>query len=851
MKKLILIDGNSLINRAFYAIPLLTNSDGEYCNAVYGFCNIILKIINEQKPDLMAVAFDMGYPTFRHEFYTDYKATRKGMPNELATQLPILKNILTEMKIRVVEKKGIEADDIIGTLAKHFTEQTVIVSGDKDLLQLIDDKTEVWLTKKGISEIVNVNTKTMGSLFNLEPYQIVEIKSLMGDASDNIPGVSGVGEKTAMDLLTKYKTLNGVYEHIEEIKGKLKEKLIEGKEIAYLSKRLATIQTNADIFFDFEDFKYEFPFNRKVFYLFKRYDFNSLLKRSEIFAEMQTNVIEKKINKIVCKTESDVFSLLEEIKKTNLLAIFLDEKLHISLSKFQEYIVEINGGLLDQFVPLVRVAEILKPVLEDEKISKIVLDFKSLKHIFSKFDVYLVGVVFDVVLAQYLLSGSRKTEVDANLLTTSNGFDKEFVSCCLFSLYAPLNSQLKDEDMFNLYYKIELPLVEVLFNMEQNGFKIDLNVLNKLNTEYNLEQASLTKEICELAGQDFNVNSPKQMMEILFEKLNLVLPKGIKKSTNVEVLEALSGQHKIVDKILRYRKIAKLNSTYLEGFKSLIDTKSHLIHTMFNQTLTATGRLSSSEPNLQNIPIKEEEGKKLRKMFVPREPNGCLITADYSQIELRLLAHYSKDPRLIDAYRAGLDIHSKTASDIFNIALEDVTPNMRRYAKTVNFGIIYGISDYGLSQNLGCSRAKAKEIIDRYFATYSKVKEFMNSSKDKARELGWVSSLLGRRRKIDEINSTNYITRQFGERAAMNMPLQGTASDIIKLAMVNVFNAFKKQNLKSKLILQIHDELIVDTVFGEEEIVKKLLKENMENVVPLTIPLTVEIEEGKNWYETH
>lgn len=849
MEKLILIDGNSLINRAFYAIPLLTNNEGEYCNAVYGFCNILIKIINEKKPDYLAVAFDMGFPTFRHNMYEQYKANRKGMPNELATQLPILKNILNEMNIKIIEKPGIEADDIIGTLSKRFKQQTIIVTGDKDLLQLIDNSTSVLLTKKGVTETVDVNEDTIKELYGIEPYQVVELKSLMGDASDNIPGVSGVGEKTAHTLLDDYKNLDGVYAHIDEIKGKLNEKLVNGKEIAYLSHRLATINTNANIECEITDCTYDFPFNKKVFDLFKRYDFNSLLKRSDIFAEGKSEVVEKKVAKIECNDENSLFNVVNQIKNTNLMAVFLENDLHIAISKYQEIIVKVSGNLIEKFVPLDRALQILKPVLEDEKIAKITLDAKQFKHILYDFGVLLKGLTFDIVLAKYLLSGSRKTEVDALGLTTVNGYDKEDVASCMFAIYPQLSNQLKEEEMYNLYYSIELPLVEVLFNMEVDGFKIDLKVLNKLNEEYNAEQKILTQQIYDLAGFEFNVNSPKQLMGVLFEKLNLQLPKGIKKSTNVDVLEALSGQHEIIEKILRYRKITKLNSTYLEGFKKQIDPKTNLIHTIFNQTLTSTGRLSSSEPNLQNIPVKDEEGKKLREMFVPRTANGILISADYSQIELRLLAHYSQDPKLLEAYKNGLDIHSKTASDIFNVDLKDVTPKMRRDAKTVNFGIIYGISDYGLSQNLGCSRPEAKEIIDRYFQTFSQVKNFMNMSKMQAREQGWVSSLLGRRRKIDEINSTNYVTRQFGERAAMNMPLQGTASDIIKLAMVNVFKAFNDYNLKSKLILQIHDELIVDTVLEEEEIVKKLLKENMENAVKLTVPLTVDIEVGKNWYE--
>lgn len=849
-EKLVLIDGNSLINRAFYALPLLSNSDGEFSNAVYGFCNILIKLIEQEKPKYMAVAFDMGHSTFRHEMYAEYKAGRKKMPNELASQLPLLKQVLSAMNIKFIEKQGIEADDIIGTLAKKFSTETIIVSGDRDLFQLVDDSNSVWFTKRGITDAVVVTPKNIKEVYGVNANQVVDLKALMGDSSDNIKGVAGVGEKTAKTLIETYGSLNNIYNNIENIKGKVNTNLITYKQDAYLSKQLATINTSADINVSLTDLEFDYPFKKQVFDIFAKYEFKSILKRNELFDINDVVIETKKVNRKFITNELMLDELIKSIYQTKYCAVSFDNnEIHFANSKFEENIIIIEQGLLNEGLNFSYVLEKIKPILQDDNIKKIALNVKTLKHILQNYNIELNGTEFDANLAMYLLSGSKKTDYLAKDYAEKYNYEAKDISACLYATKEELLKNLQSEDMTNLYFNIEFPLIDVLFEMEKNGFKIDIEMLNKIATEYTAELETLTRRIWEDAKQDFNINSPKQMAEILFDKLALKLPANMKKSTNVDVLERLIGKHPIIDKILRYRKIQKLYSTYIEPFKHIVDKKTGLIHTIFNQTLTATGRLSSSEPNLQNIPIRDEEGKNLRKIFIPRDPNGCIITCDYSQIELRLLAHYSNDAKLQYAYNNEIDIHSQTASDLFSVPINQITEQMRRDAKTVNFSIIYGISDYGLSVNLMSTRKQAKEMIDKYFENYYQVKEYMNRSIEKAKELGYVSTMFGRKRKIDEIKSSNYNTRQFGERAAMNMPLQGTASDIIKIAMINVINALKNNNLKSKLILQIHDELIVDCAGGEEEIVKDILKQQMENAVKLSIPLVVDIKSGKDWFE--
>ena len=842
-EKLVLIDGNSLFNRAFYALPLLNNSDGEYSNAVYGFCNILIKLIEAEKPKYIAVAFDMGFPTFRHKMYKDYKAGRAKMPDELACQLPILKNVLNAMNIKFVEQKGIEADDLVGTLSRKFDLPTIIISGDRDLFQLVNDRVSVWFTKKGITDTIVVTPQNIVDVYGVRANQVVDLKSIMGDSSDNIKGVAGIGEKGAKKLIETYGSLAGVYEHLDEITGKQKENLINGKESALLSQQLATINTSVPLEIELADLEYNFPFDKSVFDLFNRYEFRSIVKRAELFDLSEVTITKNVANKKTIESEDDLNLLVESMKQVKEFSIFVDDDIHLAVSKFEENVIDTTK------LGAENVLQKLKPFLEDENIKKIVLNSKVLKHKLANFNIALKDVETDCNLALYLLSGSKKTDYSCTDYAEKFGYDKDFVAVALFGSKQKLFEKLEQEGMTNLYFDVELPLVDVLFDMEQNGFKVDRNTLKTLAEEYNAELETLTRKIYEDAGEEFNINSPKALGVVLFEKLGLKHGSKSKMSTSADVLVKYAGLHPIIDKILRYRKIKKLYGTYIEPFLNLADEKTGLIHTIFNQTLTATGRLSSSEPNLQNIPIRDEEGKNLRKAFVSRFENGLIVTSDYSQIELRLLAHCSGDEKLQYAYHNNIDIHSQTASDIYGVSLDCVTPAMRRDAKTVNFGILYGISDYGLSQNLNVSRKEAKIIIDRYFDTYKSVHNYMDKNIEKARKLGYVSTLLGRRRKIAEINSSNALTRQFGERAAMNMPLQGTASDIIKIAMVNVQKELLARNLKSKLILQIHDELIVDCTSGEEEIVKQILKDKMENAVKLSIPLTVDIESGKNWFE--
>lgn len=847
MDELVLIDGNSLLNRAFYALPLLTNSNGKYCNALYGFTNIIIKLITEQKPKYMAVAFDLKHPTFRHEKFEGYKGKRKPTPPELVEQIESMKEILKIMGIKILQQPGFEADDLIGTMSKKFNIKTIVVSGDKDLFQLIDKNVEVWHTKKGISDIIKLNEEKLKEFMGVTPLQIIDLKSLMGDASDNIPGVEGIGPKTATDLLTNYSTLNNIYCHLDELKKSVQEKLVKNKETAYLSKWLATIKTDVPLDVNLQDCLIQFPFNQDVLNVFKEYEFKSIIKRDNLFLENVKTENVKTVEHKIIDTMSQLNLLCDEINKVTEFSIVISNNIHIALSKYQEYEIVSQQSLLDSGLNINESLKQLKQCLENNKIKKICYNAKELMRILSKFNITLQGLEFDCNLANYLVSGSKKSDLSLDDFVLEFNYEKQAYASCLLFAYSNLKQKLQEFEMENLYYNIELPLVSVLFNMEQNGFKIDVKELDNLIQENEQKLNMLTNEIYECAGEKFNINSPKQLADILFNKLNLPSPK--KQSTSVDVLEKLSHLHNIVPLILSYRKIFKIQSTYLEGFKKVVEKDTNLIHTVFHQTLTATGRLSSTEPNLQNIPIRDEEGKKLRKLFISRFENGYIISADYSQIELRILAHYSNDENLIMAYKNGLDIHAKTASDVFGVPINQVTEKMRREAKAVNFGIIYGMSNFGLSENLGISNKQAKEYINTYFEKYGKVKQFMDNAVLKAKETGYATTLFNRRRNVLEITSSNFVTRQFGERIAMNMPFQGTAADIIKLAMVNVYNRLKKENLKSKLILQIHDELIIDATKEEKEIVESILKEEMENVVTLKVPLVVNVESGHNWYD--
>ena len=849
MDRLILLDSNSLINRAYYALPNLTNHDGQYTGAIFGYMNMLIKIFDTYKPTHVIATFDRKAPTFRKSMYDGYKATRKPMPHELASQLAPLKEILAAMNIPILEIDGYEADDIIGTLAKKYSAKTFIVTGDKDSLQLIDDTTTVLLTKKGISEIAYYDEPALKSE-GLVPSQIIDLKSLMGDSSDNIPGVAGVGEKTAKDLLAKYSTLDGVYAHIDEIKGKLQEKLISGKEMAYLSYDLATINVNSPIEFDdLEKARLNATFSGEVKVLLKKLELTKIIDRLNFDSSEGSAVAEIFIPKSQdIDTLEGLSEVLSKIILNGKFAFSLSGRITISVDD-ECFNIVIADNLLGEGINYGDFLDACKNVFENEKIVKTCFDYKNNLHVLDKDGITLRGVENDTLLKAYLIDANRNYKSEQELFNAYNLPEGE-ESALIAYLDGILDREMQERGLVDLYKNVELPLVEVLFDMEKEGFRIDLDILNELNDKYSKELDSLIRQIIELAGKAFNVNSTKQLASVLFEDLGLKSGKKTKTgySTNVEVLNSIKNQHPIIPLILRQREIAKLKSTYLDGMLPLIDSK-HKIHTIFKQTVTATGRLSSTEPNLQNIPIRKAEGKQIRKMFIASEGNE-LVCADYSQIELRLMAQFSGDETMLHAFNNNVDIHATTASKVFGVPLEMVTADMRRQAKAVNFGIIYGISDFGLSEDLGIPVYKARDFIAGYFATYPKVKEYMEKCVEVAKEKGYVTTYLNRRREIPELKSSNYNLRNFGERVAMNMPLQGSASDIIKVAMLRVCKALKDSGFKAKLIMQVHDELIIDSPVEESEKVKKLLVESMENITTdFSLKLVADCSAGKSWLE--
>ena len=846
MEKFVIIDGNNLMFRAFYALPQLSNFDGEISNAVFGFTNMLVKVIKEENPKYIAVAFDVAKKNFRHEKFDQYKGTRKPTPPELISQFPIAKELLKKMKICVVEKDGLEADDLMGCLSRQFDTENIIVSADRDSFQLISDNTRVMCPLKGITETVMLNMDNIEEFYGVKASQVVDLKSLMGDTSDNIPGVSGVGEKTAKTLIQKYETLDNIYAHIDEITGKLKEKLINDKEQAYLSQELATIVTNQKLEYSLEDFKYEFPFGFEVLEMFKRYQFNSLLKRDDLFVE-NVEVKKENVEIEVVDDETKLDLLIAKLKNSQEFAFYMD-KSTTQIFLDHEYKIFCGEDLLSSGINFQIFFDNIKPILENKNIKKIVFDAKSLKHYLIKFGIALKNIEFDCLIARYLINSIAKANVTILDVMNECGISSECYGYALSYIKDKYYAKLEKMDLFHLYYDIEMPLMELLFDMEMQGFKVDKEELQALEVKYREEIVDTEKQIYDVAGYKFNIFSPKQLGEVLFDKFDLNIPSNKKKSTSIEVLNEIVDKHPIVSLIIRYRTITKLYNTYILGFLNLLDSKNK-IHTIFNQTLTSTGRLSSSEPNLQNIPVRTEEGRGLRKVFVPSEKDGFIVSADYSQIELRLLASFSGDEKLIEAYNMGQDIHARTASEIFGVPIDEVSSELRRQAKAINFGIVYGISDFGLSQNIGISRKEASNYIKLYFERYPKIESYMKANVDYCKEHGFIKTIFGRIRPIPEINSSNYNVRTFGERAAMNMPLQGSASDIIKMAMVKIFEKFNEQNLKSKIILQVHDELVVDCYPGELDIVKQILKDNMENVVDLSVKLTVNIECGKTWYD--
>ncbi len=850
MSKLVLIDGNSLINRAFYATPPLTNKDGVSTNAVFGFVNMLLKVIHDVAPDHILVAFDRREPTFRHKMYTEYKGTRKPMPEDLRPQIPLLKEVLTKMGIKIYDKAGFEADDIIGTMSKKYNGETIIITGDKDSFQLVNEKTSVYFTRRGISDIDILNSDNFKEKTGILPSQVTDLKACMGDSSDNIPGIIGVGEKTAHTLIETYSCIENIYENLGDFKGKLLEKIVNGKDLCYLSKVLATINTNVEIDLNLDDLEYIFPLNDDAKRIFTELEFRGILKRTELFNNEENNVSlnqEKQVNIVEITSESNIDTLL----KNKEITIVFDDGVSFYNGDGNEYKLKIKELFFDEGFLYSDAIKLFKNYFENSQNKVICYGAKKLAYTLKEFDILFNAKSEDVDILRYLIDFSGKEESLKDTLYYYQ-LDEKTPAYSLNVLYNNFIKRLKEENIEKLYYDVELPLWRVLFDMESQGFKVDIEELDNLSKTYKEELSALSKQIISLAGEEFNINSPKQLGHILYEKLNLGKGKKTKSgslSTSAEQLESLIDTHEIIPLILRYRQIQKLNSTYIEGFRPLIDKNTGIVHTIFNQTLTQTGRLSSKEPNLQNIPVRDDEGKILRKLFIAKCENNVLIDADYSQIELRLLAHLSESKELILAYQENKDIHSITASQVFNVPLSSVTSKMRSSSKAVNFGIIYGISEYGLAKNLKISPKDAKNYIERYYQSYPSVKEYMAKNVDFARKNGYVSTILNRKRYIKEINSSNFNLRSFGERAAMNMPLQGSSADIIKIAMVNVYNRLKSENLKAKLILQVHDELIIDCPIEEVEIAKSILVEEMQNAVNLKVPLLVEANVGKTWFE--
>lgn len=841
MSKLLLIDGNSILNRAYFALPPLNDDEGRNVNAVFGFVNILLKVLQDYTPDKLVVAFDVRGHNFRKDIYADYKANRKGMPDDLAQQMPILHDLLAQMHVTVVEKAGVEADDIIGTITSGFDGESYIVSGDRDMWQLVSANTTVLYTKRGVTDVESITPETLRSSYNMTPEQVVEYKALRGDTSDNIPGVKGIGDKTAMSLLEKYGNIDNLFANVENEKGALRDKLVEGKEMAYVSKKLAKIVRDADITFNLADCGL-YVLNSAVRTTMEKLQFRSLVSRLD-FGMENTPSKQAEVETEQISTQARLKSVVEKMsKEASLVAFHFDgNQVYLSDSKSKDFVVTMSDSFLEELT-VQTVFDTLKPFLQGST-EKAVYDQKALRHVLAKMDIALNNVRYDVCLMQYLVE--YRAYKDLKSLVEAYGY--QTFGAGIFAVAEILNSQLEANSMSKLYYDVELPLSDLLYRMEVEGVSVDVDLLDKMSVEMHASLNKLSLEIFDCAGETFNINSPIQLSKVLFEKLKLPHGKKTQRgySTNNEVLENLVGKHEIIDKILEYRKVSKLLGTYVDGLKPLV--KNGLVHTTFNQSLTSTGRLSSSDPNLQNIPIRNEMGREIRKLFCSKY--GVFVGADYSQIELRLLAAFSLDENLLSSFKNGEDIHAKVASELMGIPVEMVNKDMRRMAKAVNFGIIYGISDFGLSQNTNISRKKAHDYIQLYFERFPKIKSYLDSSVAEAKQAGYVTTITGRRRHIPELKSSNFNLRAFGERAAMNMPLQGSAADIMKIAMLRVDEALRKAGLKSKIVLQIHDELIVDCYCEEAEAVAEIVKREMENAVQLACPLTVETEEGANLYE--
>ena len=867
-EKIVLIDGHSILNRAFYGVPDLTNADGLHTNAVYGFLNIMFKILDQEKPEYLTVAFDVHAPTFRHEMFEEYKGTRKPMAEELRQQVPVIKEVLQAMGIKIVEKAGLEADDILGTISRMSERRGLevsVISGDRDLLQLATEHVKIRIpkTKKGQTEIEDYYAEDVLNAYQVTPTEFIDLKALMGDTSDNIPGLPGVGEKTATKIITEYHSIENAHEHASELKPPRASKaIIEHWDLAVLSKTLATIKLDAEIDYEFADAKLGNLYTDEAYVYFQKLQFKNLLGRFET-SEL-SNKIEDAFETITNKEKAE--QIFTDAAKAERVGIALCKNTEDVLPLFAD-LAEFAGIALccsDEHVYYIKTGnDISSAWLKEQTVQLVEKNecciFFDVKNAMGELGSLPVSHCFDGTIAAYLLNplksdytGEDVARERLNLLIEDKLPDD---SKACYEAYtgwkaAPiLQEQLKENNMWKLFVDVEMPLVETLYDMEQCGVRVEADELKAYGEKLGVRIHELEQEIYEEAGEIFNINSPKQLGVILFEKMGLQGGRKTKTgySTAADVLEKLAPEYPIVAKILEYRQMAKLKSTYADGLAGFIQADGR-IHGKFHQTITATGRLSSAEPNLQNIPVRMELGRLIRKVFIP-EDGFVFVDADYSQIELRILAHCSGDDMLINAYRQAQDIHRITASQVFHVPFDEVTDLQRRNAKAVNFGIVYGISSFGLSQDLSISRKEAAEYIEQYFLTYPGIKTFLDNTVASAREHGYVETLFGRRRPMPELKSSNYMQRSFGERVAMNAPIQGTAADIIKVAMIGVSRRLKEKQMKSRLVLQVHDELLIETYIPELEQVEEILKEEMERAADLKVPLLVDMHTGNNWYE--
>ncbi|MFP3509567.1 DNA polymerase I [Peribacillus sp. SIMBA_075] len=870
-KKLVLIDGNSIAYRAFFALPLLNNDKGVHTNSVYGFTMMLNRILEEEKPTHILVAFDAGKTTFRHASFKEYKGGRQKTPPELSEQFPFIRELLDCFQIKRYELENYEADDIIGTLSLQAEKdgfEVKVISGDKDLTQLSSPSTTVSITKKGITEIEEYTPKHIHEKYGLSPFQIIDLKGLMGDASDNIPGIPGVGEKTALKLLHQFETVENLLQSIDEVSGqKLKEKIEEHKDLALLSKELATITREAPLEVSVNETEYSGMDQERVISFYKELGFSTLLDKLDVTESvpLEQEKIEVHTGEMTEGMFADESALYVETLEDN---YHRADIIGIAISNEQGHFYFHGDDALSSAA--------FKTWAEDETKKKTVFDAKRTVVALRHRGVEIKGIDFDVFLASYILDPAESVDEVAEITKTQGTIrletDDVFYgkgakrkipgqaelsehiarkSKAILSLKEPMINKLQEFEQYHLLTELELPLSIILANMEWQGIKVDIGRLKNMGQELAIRLRTIEARIFDLAGEAFNINSPKQLGAILFEKLELPVMKKTKTgySTSADVLEKLERQHDIVKEILLYRQLGKLQSTYIEGLLKVVNAKTDKVHTRFNQALTQTGRLSSTDPNLQNIPIRLEEGRKIRQAFIPSEKDWIIFAADYSQIELRVLAHIANDSGLVEAFQAGMDIHTRTAMDVFHVKAEEVTSNMRRQAKAVNFGIVYGISDYGLSQSLGITRKEAGEFIEKYLRSFPGVQEYMEESIHEARQKGYSTTLLQRRRYIPEITSRNFNIRSFAERTAMNTPIQGSAADIIKLAMINMNKRLKSEGLKTRMLLQVHDELIFETPPEELEILKVIVPEEMENAIELNVPLKVDYAFGPTWFD--